>query len=59
MMEYLIKLKNKQESTEINYNQFCKWLGHEIQPIEAFYFRHDSYRNPHYDLNMKKKVEPL
>lgn len=42
----------------MSYKDFCHWLGPTVEPIEAFYFRHDSTRNPHYDLSMKKSVEP-
>lgn len=56
MLELLIKLRCNQTTTRINYNSFCAWLGSAIEPIEAFYFRHDSHRNPQYDLNMKKSV---
>lgn len=59
MLEYLIKIRCRQETTDISYNKFCRWLGPEIEPIEAFYFRHDSHKNPYYDANMKKKVEPM
>ena len=43
----------------MTYAQFCAWLGASIEPAEAFYFRHDSQRNPQYDLNMKKTVDPI
>ena len=58
LLEYLIKLRCKQEHTNISYTKFCTWLGPAIEPPEGFYFRHDSYKNPHYDLNMELKVEP-
>ena len=58
-LELLIKLRCNQTSTRINYNSFCAWLGDAIEPVEAFYFRHDSHRNPQYDLNMKKSVQPI
>ena len=46
MIELLIKLRCKQEHTRISYNKFCSWLGQAVEPIEAFYFRHDSNKNP-------------
>jgi hypothetical protein len=42
----------------MNYNAFCSWLGQTVEPIEAFYFRHDSNKNPAYDLAMKRSIEP-
>ena len=59
MLEYLIKIRCNQNTTQINYNKFCQWLGSSIEPIEAFYFRHDSNKNPQYDLNMRKSVYPI
>ena len=59
MLEYLIKVRCKQNTTQINYTKFCAWLGPSIEPIEAFYFRHDSNKNPQYDLNMRKSVYPI
>ena len=41
---------------QINYTQFCKWFGSVIEPVEAFYFRHDSMKNPQYDRNIQKTV---
>ena len=58
LLELLIKIRCNNKSTKINYNDFCTWLGNSIEPVEAFYFRHDSNKNPQYDLNMKKSVEP-
>lgn len=42
LLEYLIKLRCKQDHTAIGYAKFCAWLGPSIEPTEAFYFRHDS-----------------
>mgnify|MGYP006093262549 CR=1 FL=1 len=46
LLELMIKLRCKTKDTKINYNQFCSWLGTSIEPVEAFYFRHDSLKNP-------------
>ena len=43
----------------MDYAKFCAWLGASIEPAEAFYFRHDSQKNPQYDMNMKKRVNPI
>lgn len=42
LLKMLIKMKNTRMSPEINYTEFCKWFGSVIEPVEAFYFRHDS-----------------
>ena len=52
-------MRCSQEHTNISYHKFCTWLGPAIEPVEAFYFRHDSYRNPQYEANMKITVEPI
>lgn len=46
LLELMIKLRCKVSDTRINYTQFCTWLGTSIEPVEAFYFRHDSLKNP-------------
>ena len=58
LLELLIKIRCKLKDTRINYTKFCNWLGTSIEPVEAFYFRHDSLKNPQFDLNMQKTVEP-
>ena len=58
LLELLIKIRCKLKETRINYTKFCSWLGTSIEPVEAFYFRHDSLKNPQFDLNMQKTVEP-
>ena len=58
MLQLLIKLRCKQEDTNINYNHFCQWVGSTIEPIEAFYFRHDSNKNPSYEFSFKRQIEP-
>ena len=45
-LEYLIKIRCNTNSTSIDYRTFCSWLGPAIEPVEAFYFRHDSQKNP-------------
>jgi len=46
LLELMIKLRCKVSEPKINYSQFCGWLGTSIEPVEAFYFRHDSLKNP-------------
>ena len=57
LMEILIKLRTKGMKTKIYYNDFCSWLGSSIEPTEAFFFRHDSKKNPNYEINLMKEIE--
>ena len=38
----LIIDKDHKKQGKINYTDFSKWVGGEIQKSEGFYFRHDS-----------------
>jgi Ca2+-binding EF-hand superfamily protein len=38
----LIIDKDNKKQGKINYTDFSKWVGGEIQKSEGFYFRHDS-----------------
>lgn len=42
----LILDKDHKRQGRINYTDFSKWMGGEIQKSEGFYFRHDSQKNP-------------
>jgi len=42
----LIKMRTTNLGTRIYYRDFCSWMGSVIEPTEAFYFRHDSMKNP-------------
>lgn len=46
LLKMLIKMKNAKLEPQINYTDFCRWFGAVIEPTEAFYFRHDSQKNP-------------
>jgi len=54
LLEILIKLKTKNKSDRVSYSDFCSWLGSTIEPTEAFYFRHDSKKNPQYEVSILK-----
>ena len=41
----------------INYTDFSKWLGNTIHLPQGFYFRHDSVKNPEYDMNLEKDAK--
>jgi len=59
ILKMLIKMKTNQSAggqARINYTQFSKWFGQVIEPAEAFYFRHDSIKNPQYEKNQQKTI---
>jgi Ca2+-binding EF-hand superfamily protein len=39
----------------INFTDFSKWLGSAIHMSEGFYFRHDSIKNPFYEMQRQKE----
>ena len=43
--------KDSKKEGRIGYSDFSKWLGSAIHMSEGFYFRHDSIKNPFYELN--------
>jgi len=57
LLEILIKLHTKGLKTRVNYNDFCAWLGNSIEPTETFIFRHDSKKNPQFEVNLRRNVE--
>ena len=57
LMEILIKLKTSGMKTRVYYKDFCSWLGSSIEPTEGFYFRHDSKKNPQYEINLMRNIE--
>lgn len=57
LLEILIKMRTSNLSTRIYYRDFCSWLGNSVEPTEGYYFRHDSMKNPQYELNMQKSRE--
>lgn len=54
LMEILVKMQTKGLKTKVSYNDFCTWFGSTIEPTESFFFRHDSKKNPQFDINQKK-----
>jgi len=56
----LVKLLNDKDSSKtgrINYSDFSKWLGSAIHMSEGFVFRHDSKKNPQFDLNLARDIK--
>lgn len=41
-----MKNRDARRIGEIDFKDFCKWMGTVIEPSEGFYFRHDSVKNP-------------
>mmetsp|Transcript_28218 Transcript_28218/g.21090 ORF Transcript_28218/g.21090 Transcript_28218/m.21090 type:complete len:120 (-) Transcript_28218:1368-1727(-) len=52
LLKMLIKLRTKRNDNRINYTDFSSWFGADIEPVEGFYFRHDSQKNPQYEKNL-------
>lgn len=46
LLKMLIKIRTKNTDYKVNYTDFCQWFGSVIEPVEGFYFRHDSQKNP-------------
>ena len=56
-LRMLMKCRGFDKTYQINFKQFCSWLGSALAPCEGFFFRHDSLVNPEYSLSMKKTKE--
>ena len=39
----------------LNYNDFSRWMGNEIHNLASFIFRHDSKKNPQYEMYLKEQ----
>lgn len=53
-LKKLIKDKDSKKIGKIGYTDFSKWVGNTIHQSEGFYFRHDSIKNPQFDLNNER-----
>ena len=45
-LKKLLQDKDSKKEGRLSYMDFSKWLGSAIHQSEAFYFRHDSIKNP-------------
>lgn len=54
MLEILVKMHVKGMKTTLNYNDFVAWFGNSIEPTETFFFRHDSKKNPQFEVALAK-----
>jgi len=48
---------DSQRKGSINYNDFCQWMGGAIHKSEGFFFRHDSAKNPPFEVAFTKQKE--
>ena len=53
-LQKLVMDKDSTKKGKIGYSDFSKWLGGVIQMSEGFVFRHDSTKNPLYELQQEK-----
>jgi hypothetical protein len=53
-LKKLIQSKDQLKRGRISYEDFSAWVGNSIHMSEGFYFRHDSVKNPQYEINMRK-----
>lgn len=53
-LKKLIESKDHFNRGKISYEDFSAWVGNSIHMSEGFYFRHDSTRNPQYEINQKR-----
>ncbi len=42
LLKMLIRMRTEGKSSKISYSCFSTWFGNVIEPVETFYFRHDS-----------------
>lgn len=53
-LQKLLMDKDSSKKGKMGYSDFSKWLGGVIQMSEGFYFRHDSLKNPAFELQQDK-----
>lgn len=55
LLKIMENVNSRKDGTgKINYADFSKWMGNEIHNLASFIFRHDSRRNPEYEVHLKK-----
>ena len=52
-LKKLIYEKDTTKTGKLGFTDFSKWFGSAIHQLAGFYFRHDSSKNPHYDVHQK------
>lgn len=58
-LKKIIYDKDSTKRGRLGFTDFSKWLGSAIHMSEGFYFRHDSIKNPLYEMNREKDTENL
>ena len=58
-LKTLVINRDSKRRGRINYTDFCKWMANAIEPLEEFYFRHDSNQNPPYTQSMKTQNQVM
>lgn len=53
-LKKLIQDKDSRKIGQVTFTDFSRWLGAAIHQSEGFYFRHDSHKNPSYDVHLRK-----
>ena len=53
-LKKLIQDKDSRKIGQVTFTDFSRWLGAAIHQSEGFYFRHDSHKNPIYDVHLRK-----
>jgi Ca2+-binding EF-hand superfamily protein len=56
-LKKIIMDKDSNHKGKLGFTDFSKWLGSSIHMSEGFYFRHDSIKNPIYEMNRKKDLD--
>ena len=56
LIKIMENVNSKADGTgRLNYNDFSRWMGNEIHNLASFIFRHDSKRNPQYEMFLKEQ----
>ena len=55
LVKIMERVNSKRDGTGfLNYPDFSKWMGNEIHNLASFIFRHDSKRNPNFEMHQKE-----
>ena len=56
LVKIMERVNSKRDGTGfLNYPDFSKWMGNEIHNLASFIFRHDSKRNPNFEMHQKEQ----
>lgn len=59
LLDTIIKMRSTTQQSSIDYHEFIKWVGPSIEASHGYMFRHDSKRNPVYEVTLKKAHDLL